>query len=151
MAEYGKGVNYTKVIDPSSENIIDPGLIGGKVRVMQDYISIAATTLKSTDYVIVGTKLPTGSHVVRVILGVQTATATASSLLVVGDEADADRYITSTLLSSNDVTVGPNNANTGMYYAVTGTTDNYIRIAGAGTTTVVTGASIKISVLYTVE
>lgn len=149
MAEYGKGVNYTKVIDPSSENIIDPGLIGGKVRVMQDYVSIAATNLKSTDYVIVGTKLPTGSQVVSIKL-TSDATSTASGLLVVGDEGSANRYITSTGVTANYVATGPNAAG-GVYYSVTGTTDNYIRIAGAATNAVLTGSVIKISVMYVVE
>ena len=149
MAEYGKGVNHTKVLDPSSDNIIDPGLIGGKVRVMQDYISIASTNLKSTDYIIVGTKLPTGSQVLAIKL-TSDATATASATLVVGDQGDADRYMTSVIVTSNQVFTGPTVAG-GMYYAVTGTTDNYIRIAGADTGAVVTGSVIKVSIMYTVE
>ena len=149
MAKYGEGVNYAKVQDPSSDNIVDPGLIGGKVRVMQDYISIASTSLQSTDYIVVGTKLPTGSQVVDIKIS-SDATSTGSGLIVVGDEGDADRYITSMGVTANYVGTGPNTSG-GIYYSVTGTTDNYIRITGAGNGTVLTGSTVKISVMYVVE
>jgi len=150
MAKYGNGTNYAKQLDPSSANIVDPGLLGGKVRVFQDYCTLGASSLNSTDYIVVGSKLPTGAQVVDVVLTAGAPLATASALLVVGDEGDADRYITSTLLTANAVTVGPKVAG-GMYYTVTGTTDNYIRVAGAATNAVLSGATVKISVMYVVE
>ena len=149
MAEYGKGVNYTKVLDPSSENIIDPGLIGGKVRVFQDYISIAATNLQSSNYVIFGSKLPTGAQVVDIRVSTDGALGT-NSHIVVGDEGDSDRYITSTTVSTGTVAFGPNVAG-GMYYSVTGTTDNYIRVAAAAAASIVSGSTLKVSVMYVVE
>jgi len=149
MAKHGDGVNYAKFIDPKSENIIDPGLIGGKVRVMQDYFSIAASNINSTNYVIVGGKLPTGSQVVDIKITGPAGT-TASNTVVVGDEGSANRYITSYILTAGEVKVGPT-ATGGMYYTVTGTTDNYIRIAGAASGAVITGATVKISVMYVVE
>lgn len=147
MAAYGNGVNYAKSIDPSSANIVDPGLLGGKVRVMQDYVSVAATTLKSTDYIVVGTKLPTGSQVVHI--KVAGCNLNSSGTVVIGDEGDTDRYMTA-ISTADVVAVGPSAA-TGIYYSVTGTTDNYIRITGAANGTVQSGSTLKISVMYVVE
>lgn len=152
MAKYANGTNYAKTIDPSSENIIDPGLIGGKVRVMQDYATISASTnLNSTDYIIVGGKLPKGSQVVKIIIGNAGTTALGTqSDLAVGDEGSATRYITSTQVSSTAVAVGPSVVG-GMYYTVTGTTDNYIRLTGANAGTRVSTNTIKVSIFYVVE
>lgn len=151
MAKYADGTNYAKSIDPSSANIIDPGLLGGKVRVMQDTYTFGASSLNSTDYVIVGGKLPAGSQVVKIILSMGSPLVTACATLVVGDEGDADRYITSTLITANAVGIGPTVGSTGMYYSVTGVTDNYIRIAGAATNSVLSGAVVKVSIFYVVE
>ena len=150
MAKYADGVNYAKTLDPSSSNIIDPGLVGGKVRVMQDTYTFGASSLNSTDYIVVGGKLPTGSQVVRVVISMGSPAVAATAITAVGDEGDADRYITSTAITANAVVVGPN-VSTGMYYTVTGVTDNYIRVAGATTAAVLSGAIVKISVFYVVE
>lgn len=148
MAKYGDGVNYAKTLDPSSANIIDQGLMGGKVRVMQDYATITSQ-MSSDAYVVVGGKLPTGSQVVKLIIGGTMTAFASSSNVVVGDEGDADRYMSSVSCAANVVSVGPNTAG-GMYYTVTGTTDNYIRVSALTGTAVSTG-SIKVSIFYTVE
>ena len=152
MAKYANGTNYAKSIDPSSANILDPGLFGGKVRVMQDTAVISASTnLNSTDYIIVGGLLPTGAQVVKILLGVPGTTAlSSSSLVVVGDEGDPNRYMTDVQSSSAAVHVGPN-VSTGKNYDVTGTTDNYIRIAGSATQTRISTNTLKISIFYVVE
>lgn len=148
MALYGHGVNYAKTLDPSSDNIIDPSLLGGKLRVFQDYATITgATNLKSTNYIIVGGKLPTGAQVVKIILGCTSPASTTDSGLVVGDEGSANRYITSTQVTGSTVVVGPNAAG-GVYYTVTGVTDNYIRIAAAGNNESITSGTIKVSICY---
>jgi hypothetical protein len=152
MAEYGQGVNYAKSIDPTSANIVDPGLLGGKVRVFQDYATISATSNFSSAYITVGSKLPTGSQVVKIIVSA-TSSAKASgtgSTLRIGDEGDTDRYLTNTMVTSSSVHVGPNAAS-GMYYTVTGTTDNYIRISNESTNAVLSTGTVKITVFYVVE
>jgi hypothetical protein len=149
MARQAWSTNYEKVIDPSSANIIDPGLVGGKVRVMTDNITIpAASTLGSTDYVIVGTKLPTGSMVVGIRVLGPTVLSSISSVNV-GDEGDLDRYIALGSAVSSYVQFGPAVA-TGMNYQVTGTTDNYIRVQVPNGREVSSG-TIKVSVEYVVE
>jgi len=156
MGEYGKGVNYTKTLDPSSANIIDPGLLGGKVRVMQDTAVISGSTSLSSAYIVVGGKLPTGAQIVQMIISSSClikASGTKSTVTV-GDEGDPNRYmdavILHTLSTPNTVHVGPNVVG-GMYYTVTGTTDNYIRIDNTAANAVLSAGTIKISVFYTVE
>lgn len=162
MGLYGEGTNYAKSVDPSSTNILSPGVFGGKLRVMQDtFTPVAATAMKSGQYILVGGKLPTGSQVVSIILGYPAASGAAatvgysSSFLVVGDEGDDNRYVTQIQISTAAVAVGPNNQ-TGINYVVTGTTDNYIRIStvddvDADNQCVVSSGPVKISVLYVVE
>ena len=150
MAKYANGTNYAKYIDPTPENILDQGMFNGKVRVMQDYYALAGDLL-SGNYIVMGGKLPTGSQVVDIILTGGTNLVTASSLFIVGDEGDDNRYITSILLTTGGVNVGPNVA-TGMCYQVTGITDNYIRVAcNDAALSLISGGTIRISVMYVVE
>jgi predicted alpha/beta-hydrolase family hydrolase len=151
MGKYANGTNYAKTLDPSSANIIDPGLLGGKVRVMQDVATVTASTcLNSTDYIIVGGQLPTGSQVVNLIIGGNTVGGRTNATIFVGDEGDADRYCTAITVTAGGIRVGPTVA-TGMYYTVTGTTDNYIRLSGAATATIITSGTINVTIFYTVE
>ncbi len=155
MAKYANGTNYAKAIDPSSANIMDPGTIGGKVRVMIDTAVVtAATTLKSSDYFIVGNKLPTGATVLKVVVGTTCVALGTSSFVEIGDEGDRRRYMTTAagtmMMTANAVFVGPNNIS-GVNYQITGTTDNYIRITGYGNSCIVSSGNINISVFYTVE
>jgi len=152
MAKYGEGTNYAKATDPKSDNILDPGIFSGKVRVMQDTAVISASAnLNSTDYIVVGGKLPTGSQVVKIIVGAPGTTSLGSmNNIVVGDEGDADRYLTTMQVSSANLQVAPDLA-TGMNYQVTGVTDNYIRITGKDTHARVSTNSIKVTIFYIVE
>jgi len=152
MAKYGEGINYAKQSDPvAASNIIDPGLLGGKLRVMQDTFSISVSSnLNSTDYILVGGKLPTGSQVVKIILGHPATALGTQAAIDVGDQGDQDRYISNIQVSAAGVQVGPNVVG-GMYYTVTGTTDNYIRITGTAAGTRVSSGTMKISVFYVVE
>jgi hypothetical protein len=117
--------------------------------VLTDTITIpAAATLGSTDYVIVGKKLPTGSMVTGIKVIGPTVLSSISSINV-GDEGDLDRYIALGSAVSTYVQEGPSAA-TGMVYQITGTTDNYIRVQVPNGREVSSG-TIKISVEYIVE
>jgi len=152
MAKYADGTNYAKSIDPSSTNIVDPGILGGKVRVMQDVATVtAATNLNSSGYFIVGKKLPTGAQVISIQLANATTALSTNNHIIVGDEGDDNRYFTSLqLATAGPVFFGPNAA-AGMNYVVTGATDNYIRIAGAVNASIISSGTIGVTVLYTVE
>ncbi len=155
MAKYANGTNYAKAIDPSSANVLDPGTLGGKVRVMQDTAVVtASTTLKSSDYFVVGTKLPTGAQVIKVILGSTNVALGTSSFVEVGDEGNRRRYLTTaagTVMATANATFFGPNAAAGMNYVVTGTTDNYIRITGYGNDCIVSSGNLYVTVFYTVE
>jgi hypothetical protein len=149
MARQAWSTNYEKVLDPKSENIIDPGLVGGKVRIMVDTVTIpAASTLGSADYVIVGKKLPTGAQVTGIKL-IGPAVLGSISRVNVGDEGDVDRYCALVSCVSTLVVEGPS-ASSGLNYQVTGTTDNYIRVNVPNGSEVSSG-TIKITVEYVVE
>jgi hypothetical protein len=152
MAKYADGTNYAKSIDPSSVNIVDPGVLGGKLRVIQDTFSFAAATVMgSTEYVQVGQILPTNAQVVGIVLSNGGAGTGTDSYLVVGDQGDADRYITQVQSTTAAVTTGPN-VKTGINYVVTGTTDNIIRIAGVNSADCINSTgTVKITVFYVVE
>jgi hypothetical protein len=153
MAKYGEGTNYAKQSDPSSSNILDPGLLSGKVRVMQDTATISATSnLNSTDYIVVGGKLPTGSQVVKIIVGHPGTTALGTQgNLKIGDQGDDDRYNTAFNVSGSATVVVCPTISTGMNYVVTGTTDNYIRLTGENAGTRISTNTIKVTIFYVVE
>jgi len=151
MAKYGNGTNYAKTLDPTGANQADPGVLTGKVRVMQDTATISASSvLKSNDYIIVGDKIPTGAQVLSVIVASTTTALSTNNAIVVGDEGDDDRYIASIQLTTSAVQVGPTNV-AGCNYVVTGITDNYIRVKGATNPSIISTGAIKVTVLYSVE
>jgi hypothetical protein len=153
MAKYGEGTNYAKAQDPSSSNILDAGTFSGKVRVMEDTATISASSnLNSTDYIVVGGKLPTGSQVVKIIIGHPGTTALGTQgNLKVGDQGDDDRYNTAVNFSAGATVVVCPSVSTGMNYTVTGVTDNYIRLTGENAGTRVSTNTVKVTIFYVVE
>ena len=59
------GVNYTKAIDPSSDNILKGGTYGGRVRVAIDTYTFASTAAGT---VVRMSKLPLGARILKVTL-----------------------------------------------------------------------------------
>ena len=84
-----KGVNRTKADSPSSDNILSPGTLGGRVRVLTDSITLAAAQIADT--VQIGRDLPAGA----IVLGykLQWAALGAATTLDFGDEDTAARYL----------------------------------------------------------
>jgi hypothetical protein len=62
MATYN-GVNYTKAIDPSSDNILQGGLYGGRVRCQVDSYTFAEEAAAT---VVRMSKLPVGAKILEV-------------------------------------------------------------------------------------
>lgn len=83
------GVNATKAADPSPSNILDPGTLGGKVRVLVD--SYEAAALAAASDITVGRDLPAGAIVVGV--KISTDALGAGVTVEVGDSDDSDRYV----------------------------------------------------------
>src|SRR3990167_6703043 len=126
------GTNYAKSIGSgsgSSVDIVDPGVLGGKVRVLID--TYEAASLASGSSILVGKILQAGARIIDILLGFDALGA--SSTLAVGDQASSARYLDAADSSSAGIRsiVEEDNVN-GMNYKVTGTTDNVIRIAMGG-------------------
>lgn len=86
------GVNHTKYRDPKPANIVDGGVLGGNVKVMQDTYEAAAVALGST--IKMGKPLPKGARVLAIQL--VTDNLGNNATLSVGDSDDIDRYYAAT-------------------------------------------------------
>ena len=86
------GTNYAKSIGSgsgSSVDIVDPGVLGGKVRVLID--TYEAASLASGSSILVGKILQAGARIIDILLGFDALGA--SSTLAVGDQASSARYL----------------------------------------------------------
>jgi len=120
------GVNATKAADPSAANILSPGTLGGKVRVMVD--SYEASTLADGSTIAVGKALPVGA----IVTGIKVAfdALGGSTTLAVGDAGSAARYIAAA--SSASAGMISTMKVDGLGYKITGTDDEQILITLAG-------------------
>jgi len=85
-----KGDNYTKQENPTSDNIVSPGTLGGRKRVLMETVTLAAANI--ADVVKLGKDLQDGAKV----LGIELLNAAlgAGVTLDVGDDDTGDRYMT---------------------------------------------------------
>lgn len=136
------GVNYTKTLTPSGANILAPGIVGGRVRVMSDTYEASALAENST--ICMGKQLPVGAVIVGMIL-LWDALGTSTTLSV-GDAGSATRYIAAAASTSAGRSVLLDVD--GALYSVTGSSDDIIKVtlggaAGTGT--------IKLIAFYTTD
>lgn len=135
------GVNNTKAADPSPANILAPGTLGGKKRVMVDQYEAVALASGST--IAVGEALPVGAIITGITLAYDALGG--SSTLAVGDASSSGRYISAVSTSSAGVT--RLNAVDGLGYAiVAATVQILITTAGASIS-----GTVNIVVDYTYE
>jgi len=133
--------NRTNADNPTSDNVLAPGTLGGRVRVLQDQVTLAAEGNPAT--IEIGRKLQAGAT----ILGVELYNAAlgASTVLAVGDSDDTSRYLDVADANSAGWTKDVNLA--GIQYVVgTNSGDDEIVITltgGAGT------GLVAINVYYT--
>ena len=85
-----KGDNNTKAVNPTSDNVLSPGTLGGRVRVLTEQITLAAASIGDT--VALGRTLQDGAIIVGIT--VQNAALGASTTYRIGDSNDDDRYMT---------------------------------------------------------
>ncbi|MFA5165581.1 MAG: hypothetical protein WC481_08490 [Candidatus Omnitrophota bacterium] len=149
MSDY-LGVNATKAATPTSENILSPGLLGGKVRCMVDTYEAAAVAATKT--IQMGQALPVGAK----ILGMKVAfddLSAGGATIDIGDADDDDRY-----MSAVDVDTAASNSDAilvdGLGYTILGTGlisgGDDTKILILVNTAAITG-TIKLVVFYTVE
>jgi hypothetical protein len=127
------GVNYTKSLTPSVDNIVAPGVLRGNVKVYQDIYEAAALANPST--IQVGKQLIVGIKVLFIVLTFDALGA--ATTLSVGDAASATRYINA--VATNVAGSKRSDLTDGMNYSVTGTNDDIIVITlggGAATGTI---------------
>jgi len=127
------GVNATKALTPTSDNILSGGLIGGKVKTMVD--KYEASGLADGSTISIGKALPVGAKVLGVSLSYDALGASAT--LEVGDAGAAARYLALAAASSagNRQSIDVD----GLGYEITGTSDTQILITlvgGAATGTI---------------
>jgi len=146
MATY-KGVNKTIVDNITPATVLDPGLAGGRVRIMYDTFTVATAVglPTTTDVIEVGDELPTGAKVIDVVIW----NGSAARELMVGDYEDTDRYNADAGVAALERT---NTANIGYEVDMTtaSTPDNQIiltPLVGAMTNAEV----VKVAIIYTVE
>lgn len=149
MADY-YGANATKALNPISTNILDSGVLGGKVRCMIDTYEAVAVAAEKT--IQMGQALPKGARILYMKVAYDDLTD-GGATIDIGDADDADRYM-------NDINVGdPGNSDAilvdGLGYKIlgTGVTDqggDDDKILITVNTAAITG-TIALIVLYTYE
>jgi len=135
------GVNKTKTLSPTSDNIVSPGTLGGRVRVHTDSITLAAAAIG--DIVYLGKTLQDGAIIVGIV--VQNAALGAGVTYRIGDINDDDRYMTDIAADAPAVTRNLNIA--GNQYKIGANDDDsdiVMKIAGGAAT-----GLVKVSIFYT--
>jgi regulator of extracellular matrix RemA (YlzA/DUF370 family) len=142
MANY-YGVNKTKALTPTSGNILDPGQLAGKVRVMTDTYEAAAIAAGSVIYM--GDSLPIGARILDVVLAFD---ALGSATISVGDSTSAARYLDALSVASAGIKgmIEDDNVD-GLLYEITSTTRDIILTTASASIT----GTIKLIVKYTCE
>ena len=136
-----KGDNYTKQENPTSDNILSAGTLGGRVRVLTDSITLAAAAIN--DVVKIGQDLHSGAIIVGI--KVYNAALGASVTFDIGDSNDEDRYIAAA--DGNTAGTKRDIASTGQNYKIgtnSGDSTILMKIEGG----VATGA-VKFRIFYT--
>ena len=144
-----KGVNRTKADSPSSDNILAPGTLGGRVRTMQDSFTFAGES--AGEIIELFQDLKAGAIILDLII--HNADLGTGTLLDIGDTNDADRYIDGYDADANLTNRGGATAVTGQFqvagnqYVIgTNTGDTQINI----TTSVATATGlVTVTLFYT--
>ena len=143
MADY-YGVNATKSLSPTADYILDPGVLGGKVRCMIDTYEAAGEAADKT--IQMGQTLPAGARILGMTLAFDDLSA-AGATISIGDAASSARYaaaIDVATAASYSVAILVD----GLGYKITGTSDTEILLLIG--VAAITG-TVKLIVFYTVE
>lgn len=137
------GVNATKAADPSPDNLLTHGALGGNVKVMIDQYE--AASLAANDLIQIGKALPTGARIVGISV-IHDALGSGVTFDV-GDADTVDRYIDGA--DGNTVSLKQINEADGLGYVIgTNTSDEvvYLKVLGAAAT-----GTINVVIFYTHE
>lgn len=129
MATTVNGTNYAKAIDPSSANILAPGIWGGRVRAQFDSYTFASTAVATT--VRMG-KLPQGAKVIGCIVSC-AALGTATTIGIGNSGSGKSVAIAAQFSTSSAIDASLKMLNTAEMYTVgTLANDDVITILTAG-------------------
>jgi hypothetical protein len=129
MATTVNGTNYAKAIDPSSANILGPGIWGGRVRAQFDSYTFAATAVATTVRM---AKLPKGAKVIGVIVSC-AALGTAVTLAIGNAGSGKSAAIAAAFSASSAIDNALKMLNTSAMYEVgTLSDDDVITVLTAG-------------------
>ena len=138
------GVNWTKYLTPVSDNITEPGELGGKVRVMTDTYEAAAVAAGSTIYM--GKPLPVGARILNIKLAFDALGG--GTTLSVGDASSAARYLSAAASTSAGIRdMADESTVDGLLYEIDADTDEIIVTTAGGSIT----GTVKLIVEYTYE
>ena len=115
-----KADNRTKADNPTGENILAPGPLGGRVRVMRETITLAAQS--ANDIIELFQDLKAGANILDFVI--DNDQLGGGVLLDVGDSNDVDRYINGYDAQANVTNRGAITAVTGQFQSATGR--NYV-------------------------
>ena len=145
-----KGVNRTKADTPTSDNVLAPGTLGGRIRVMQDSYTFSGEIV--TDTVLLFQDLKAGATILDVII--DNTTDTNATICDIGDSDTTDRYINGYTAQSVASSRGGELPATGriaiggvQYVIGTNTGDNKIILSVLGATSA--DAVAKFTLYYT--
>jgi len=142
---YGQGVNKAIIDGITPATILDPGQMGGVVRVMTDEYTGTAAEAGDTLTVEMCDELPLGARVVGVTINCPATGITID----VGDAEDTDRYISAAAASTVSYC---DNVTAAINYKVDMTTattpDNQVLMTMSGSCAAV---KVQLAVFYVVE
>jgi len=110
MAQF-KGANRTKADTPTSDNVLAPGTLGGRVRVMQDNFTFAGEA--AGEIIELFQDLKAGATILDIVI--HNADLGTGTLLDIGDSNDVDRYIDGYDADANLTSRGGGTAVTGQF------------------------------------
>ena len=135
------GINYAKGVNPTSDNVVPAGTIGGRERVHTENFTFAGEA--AGEVIRLGRKMRKGAIITGI--EVQNAALGAGVTYRIGDSNDDDRYKTDIAAATAAVNTALNIA--GLHYVVgTNSGDDIIQLLTAG------GAAtglVKVTIRYT--
>lgn len=139
------GGTYTKYLAGGASNEVNPNLLRGNVRVLNDSYLIPITGSIGATTILCGYPLPTNAMVVGFQIQNPAMGGTAGTISL-GDEGDTARYMAAIQATTAAIRIMSTTAAAGgIQYEITGVTDNIIRITTAGT---LSAGTIKLTVFY---
>ena len=141
-----RGTVNTAVYAGGVANKVTQGLIDGRVKVMQDTYTVAATDLSATSTIKMCKALPVGAKVLAILF--TTSVSQGSATLAFGDALSASRYAAATTYTG----AGTLNVIEGLGYIIgTSTTSDDTQLLITTAVDVLSAGTLYVKILYTTD